>query len=147
MKLPTELRNKIYYFALHHILDTIHDEAPAHERLWRPIKKSRSDPDSVPFYSGALALTHTNRVIRTESLDTLASCMIAHVDRLEDEVDDIATSAVLRFSHERHEELDLEALQAAFDTCVKEEQRMNKLSNSAVQVNWICNTMGWTKGG
>jgi hypothetical protein len=139
MKLPTEMRVRIYGFALQHILDAIYDEAPSHEKLWRPVKKSRSDPGAIPFYTGALALTQINRAIRAESLDTLPTLMLAHIKRLEGEIRNVAGSAVRKRTRAMREDFDFEALQAALS-------QVAKLGNSAIQVKWICYTMAWTKG-
>jgi len=144
MELPTELRTIIYGLALQHIIDAIYDEAPAYTQLWRPVKRFRSDPDRVPFYTGALALTHTNRAIRAESLDTLAARMLAYVDRSQDEVEDFACNAVLRLTGETHDDPDVEV---DMNALLKEETKVNKLSNSALQVKYICYMMAWTKGG
>ena len=85
MDLPTEMRIMIYNFSLQRILDGIHDAAPADKRLPHAVRKPRGDPDGLPFYTGALALIHTNRTIRAESLDALASRMLAHIARLREE--------------------------------------------------------------
>lgn len=49
MKLPTELRNRIYTFALQHILDEVYGEASCRNQHRRPLIKPRGDPNSVPF--------------------------------------------------------------------------------------------------
>lgn len=137
MKLPTEMRVRIYEFALQHILDAIYDEAPSHEKLWRPIATSHT---GKPFYIGAIALTHTNRTIRAESLDILPTLMLAHTKRLEGEIRNVAGSAVRKRTRAMREDLDFEALQAALS-------QVATLGNSAIQVKWVCYTMAWTKGG
>ena len=71
MTLPIEMRIMICKFALQHILDDAYDEAPGQKRVSHAVKNSRGDSNRVPFYTGALALVHTNRTIRAESLDTL----------------------------------------------------------------------------
>ena len=137
MTLPTEMRIRIYDYALQHFLDAIYNEAPSVNKLWRPVTKPRA---GMPFYTGALAFTHTNRIIRAESLDVLASRMLAHVDRLEDEVHDIASNALLRVKDPRGFGYDIDGLQVIA-------REVTKLGNTAVQVKWICYTMAWTKGG
>ena len=137
MTLPTEMRIIIYDYALQPFLDAIYNEAPSVRKLWRPVTKPRA---GKPFYSCALALTHTNRIIRAESLDVLASRLLAHVDRLEDQVHDIASNALLRVKDPRGYAYDIEALQVIA-------REVTKLGNTAVQVKWICYTMAWTKGG
>lgn len=147
MTLPTEMRVTIYKFALQHVLDEVFDSAPVHKELSHAVRKSRGDPDGVPFYSGALALTHTNRTIRAESLDTLATLMLAHVDRLEDKKDEMFASLTLRTEDEMRRGLGFEGLQALACGFFKEKEKINRLGNSAIQVKYICYTMAWTKGG
>ena len=96
MNLPTELRIIIYNFALQHILDAIDDEVPANRRLSQPLHKPRGHRGGVLFYSGALALTHTSRTVRAESLDALATHMVAHAVRSMAEAQSIAVSALVR---------------------------------------------------
>ena len=149
MKLPTELRNRIYNFALQHILDAVYNEASHHDQNWRPLIKPRGDPTSVPFYTGALALTQTSRTIRAESLDTLAMLMAAHIDCLIYNKEVVASMTVPRVANEVRGDvhLYLEAIQAEIDAYVERKNLINRLVNSAVQVRWICYTMAWTKGG
>lgn len=149
MKLPTELRIRIYSFALQHILDALYDEASNHDQNWRPLIKPCDDPNSVLFYTGALALTHTNRAIRAESLDTLAMLMTTHIHLLMNKMEVVAGRTVPRVANEVRGDvhLYLEAIQAEIDAYVERENTINKLVNSAVQVKWICHTMAWTKGG
>ena len=147
MKLPTELRIMIYTFSLQHILDAIYDEATDHRELWRPVKKSHDDPNAVPFYTGALALTHTNRTIRAESLDTLASRMLAHIADLSDEIDIVVNGVSLRAAAVRGGNLGAKTLRAVFLELLGVERKAMKLANCAIQVKYICYTMAWTKGG
>lgn len=127
----------------------MYDAAPAEKRLSHAVKKPRGDPDGVPFYTGTLALIHTNRTIRAESLDTLASRMLAHIARLEAEVHCVDHNVVLKKVIERRHSpgLDLVAVQALLRMLKEEEERLNRLRDSAIQVKYICWTMGWTKGG
>lgn len=124
MKLPTEMRVRIYGYALQHILDAIYDEAPSHEKPWRPVKTSHTGKS---FYIGAIALTHTNRTIRAESLDILPTLMLAHIKRLEGEIRNVAGGAMRKRKPAMRDDFDFEALQAALS-------RVAKLGNSAIQV-------------
>lgn len=138
MKLPTELRIRIYAFALQHIMDKITTDKEQPRPLF-PLRKP--EPYKIkPFYSGTFALSHTSRTLRAESLDTLASRMLAHIYNLDDEARNIAGSAVLKRTRAMREDFDFEALQNALS-------QVAKLGNSAIQVKWICYTMAWTKGG
>lgn len=112
MDLPTEMRITICNFALQHILGEVHDAAPADKRLPHAVKKPRDDPDGVPFYTGALALIHTNRTIRAESLDALASRMLAHVARFEAEIQNDDNNVVLKEVIRRSPGFEFEAFQA-----------------------------------
>lgn len=149
MELPTEMRIRIYEFALQHILDEVHDAAPVDKELSHAVKKPRGDPDGVPFYTGALALIHTNRTIRAESLDTLASRMLAHIARLEAEIHNDDNNVVLKKVRQRRRSpsLDFETVQALLIMLLEERKKIDKLQNCATQVKYICWTMGWTKGG
>jgi len=147
MKLPTEMRIRIYDFALLHLLDAVYIETPSDTKLYRPIKKSRSDSSVVPFYTGALALIHTNRTIRAESLDVLASLMLAYVGRLAAEADRVAGSLAMRVTDALRDRLGFEDLQAVARAVLEEEKEIHKLGNCAIQVHYISWTMGWTKGG
>lgn len=147
MTLPTEMRIMIYKFALQHILDDAYDKAPGQTRVLHGVKNSRGDSNRLPFYTGALALVHTNRTIRAESLDTLATHMGAHVDRLKAEfhnIDSNVTRAVERLDDPG---LDLEAVQAVVKILAEERKRYDKFQNSALQAKYICLTVICTKGG
>ena len=99
----------------------------------------------MAFYTGALAFIHTNRTIRAESLDTLATHMLAHIARLEAEVRNcFDNNATLRMVIERRQGLgiDLEAVQTLLTILKEVEKGFEKLRNSATQVKYICWTMG-----
>ena len=146
MKLPTELRIIIYNLALQHILEAIYDEVPTNRRLSQPLTKPRGHRDGgVLFYEGALALTHTSRTIRAESLDALATHMVAHAGRFMAEAQRIAVSALVRLHSMRRG--NVKALRALLDELDEEKKEFNKLANSALHVGYICYTMAWTKGG
>lgn len=101
MKMPTELRIRIYNFALQHILDAVYDEASHRDQHWRPLMKPPGDSNRVPFYTGALALAQTSRAIRAESLDTLTMLMTAHIGCLMYNKEVVASMVVPSVANER----------------------------------------------
>jgi len=102
MKLPTELRIRIYDFALQHLFDAIYDKASTDEKQLNPVNRSHCDQGS--FYSGALAFIHTNRILRHESLDTLASLTHAHMEYLSAECNRIRLEEVQRSTTAKSEQ-------------------------------------------
>ena len=138
MKLPTELRIKIYAFAFEPTMDKIaSDKDQLHPVTWQ-----REGYKLTPFYSGAFALPHTNRTLRAESLDTLASLALARVDQLLAESAARHNGAAQRLNAANAEGFNAFAL--ALAESFEEAMKLNK---SIRRLEHICHVMGWTKGG
>lgn len=137
----------IYKFALQHILDNAYDEAPGQTRVLHAVKNPRGDSNRVPFYTGALALVHTNRTIHAESLDTLATHMRAHVARLKAEFHNVDSNVTRADERLHNPGLDLEAVQAVVKILEEERKRSDKFVKRALQAKYICLTVICTKGG
>lgn len=76
MELPTELRLRIYKFALDDIFNDIESDAANKKRMYQEANLQWPSPDSVsradlPIFVGVLGLLHTNRELRRECLDAL----------------------------------------------------------------------------
>lgn len=75
MKLPTELRLRIYKFAFEDIIDDIVTDAASRKReyqeaetLWLSLSIQKADH---PIFVGVLSFLHANRELRRECLDAL----------------------------------------------------------------------------
>lgn len=87
MNLSTELRLKIYDFALQDVVDNIVSDAAskrsAHENETHPWPKLSKKEH--PIFVGALAFRHINRYLRRKSLDALAPLAAAHIKTFSDQ--------------------------------------------------------------
>lgn len=84
MKQPTELRIRIYKFAMQNIIDTLHAEPSSRPEPRDPTTRLPVRFKIAPLYSGALALPHTSFTLRAESLDPLEPLVVARVEELSD---------------------------------------------------------------
>lgn len=138
MKLPTELRIRIYAYAFQHTMDKIAtDKEQVHRLTLLP-----KGYNITPFYSGAFALPHTNRTLRAESLDILATLTLARVDHLIAESTRRHNSAAQRLNAANAEGFNAFALALAESF---EEARV--LNKSLYRLGYICGVMGWERGG
>jgi hypothetical protein len=138
MKLPTELRIKIYFFTLQHTMHSSTTDNEPSNILTYPPKSYKI----TPFHSGAFALPHTNRVLRAESLDTLANLTNARLDRLVVESACRHNSAAQRLNAANAEGFDAFALALA-----ESFEEAMVLNRSVRRLEYVGRVMGWTRGG
>lgn len=140
MELPTELRVRIYAFALQHIINKITtDKEQPHP--WFPLRKL--EPYKItPFHAGAFALPHASRTLRAESLDTLETLVLARLDQLVAESTRRHNSAAMRPNAANAEGFNAFAL--ALSESFEEAMKLNK---SIRRLEYVCRVMGWARGG
>jgi hypothetical protein len=112
MRLPTELRLRIYKFAFQNIVNDITSDAAEYVSL-----QTKNDPDDfcafrgppsvrmrpVP-YVGALALLHTNQDLRREGLDELLALARKHYNESTERNDAMRVEwDIVRHQHPRHQ--------------------------------------------
>ena len=138
LKLPAELRIKIYAFALQHTLHKLAtDQDPPTTLTYQP-----SDYKITPFYSGAFALPHTSQVLRAESLDTLENLVLARLDQLVAESTRRHDSAARRLNAANAEGFNAFALALA-----ESFEEATVLNRSMRRLEYVCRVMGWRRGG
>jgi hypothetical protein len=135
MRLPTELRNKIYEFSLQDTIDTL---SAADEDKLDPVTLLPQAYKTIPFHCGAFALPHTSHTLRIESLDTLGRLMLARVEQV------IIEFNHLRISGARNIEAAKSERSLAYRQAVVEDQKQAmKQTKSLVRLRYICHTMKW----
>lgn len=138
LKLPTELRIKIYAFALQHTLQELAtDQDPSTTRTWQP-----KDYKITPFYCGTFALPHTSQVLRAESLDTLEILTLARLDQLVAESTCRHNTAAMRLNVANAEGFNAFALALA-----ESFEEAMVLNRSMRRLEYVCRVMGWRRGG
>jgi hypothetical protein len=88
--LPAELRLIVYEFALQDHIDSIYSMPPSPmSRPYSEISKAREELQPPPFLGG-VTLSHTNRLIRKESLYLFKSLLNAHFYTAVDNMNELA---------------------------------------------------------
>jgi hypothetical protein len=135
MKLPTELRIRIYELAMGHVIDDLYAQLSstgpeAHD----PVSRLPAPYNITTFYSAVLALPHTSRTLRAESLDTLQHLVLARLVQLSDDLFGLNSSLV---------PLNCEKFRISTrELADRIEEDMNKMK-TARRLSYICRKMGW----
>jgi hypothetical protein len=125
MKLPTELRIRIYKFATEHLMDTLYAQSTT---------RSGTTLQDHAFYSAVLALPHTSRTLRAESLDTLEHLVLARLEQLSNELYDFVS---------RPQSLIAEDPRAFMKELVERFRGTVRRSDTVRRSSYVCCRMGW----
>lgn len=125
MTLPPELRITIYKLAMQHTIDTLYAKSTT---------GSGTTLQDHAFYSAVLALPHTSRALRAESLDTLEHLVLARLEQLSDELFDFVS---------RPQSLLVEDPRAFVKELVDRFHGTVRRSNAARRLSYVCRKMGW----
>jgi hypothetical protein len=120
--LPAELRLIIYEFALQDTIDSLVFTPPP--RTYEDYKKACGELTALPFL-GALALNHTSRLIREESLDTFSSLLDAHYQAIKTRCTDLLATQRRRVAETNVSEVPKEKIGQILDDIDRSEQTMS----------------------